>query len=496
MIDTTTAQLDYTGKDFTALVEAMLALARERLPEWTDQTDNDPGRVLLELVAHSLDLQLYYVDRLANESYIDTAVEDRSLVHLLRLIGYELRPPRAASADLNLYFDGAAAGTVTVPTGARFETSAKLTGTPVPFQYIRTPLAIPLPSLPLVTIAGVTYRAFTGLPLVQVDSAVIGEVIGTSDATPGQRFRLARSPLVDGTLRVMADEGSGPREYEIRESLLESSAVERHVAVRRDESDVIWVEFGARVPPRIRNGLTASYRVGGGAKGNVPAQSIVTAVTALPDLKKVSNPLPASGGSDREPLAEAVARAPRQYRSQGRAVTAADYESHALAFGVGKARARAAGWNRVELYVAPAGGGFPSDTLKQDLAAYFESRRTLTAIIDVLDPVYPAVEVVGDLEIEPYVFTQQVKTAVQAAVAGLLAFDAVDFGDTLFLSKVYEAIEGVDGVRGVNITRFNLRGDPGPPIPESGRLAFGWNEIPVAAFVDGIQLTTVTGGAA
>lgn len=496
----TRPRVDYTGKDFDSLLEAMFEMARERLPEWTDHSKNDGGVVLLELVAHAIDVQLYYVDRLANESYLETAVEDRSIVNLLRLIGYELRPPRPATSNLILLFDKTATGVVTIGTGAQFETSAKVTGTPVAFQYVRPPLAIDRGALPLIKHEKVEYRAYAGLPVTQVDASIANETLGSSDGTPGQRFRLARRPLIEGSLQVFVDEGAGPRGYDVRPSLLDSGPADRHVTTRRDELDDTWVECGnalyAVIPPRRRNNLTASYRIGGGVKGNVPALSIAKAVTTIADLKKVFNPLAATGGSDRETLANAVMRAPRQFRSMGRAVTAADYESHALEFGVGKARARAAGWNRIDLFVAPVGGGYPTDTLKEDLSAYFETRRIVTSLVELRDPRYAKIEIRGILEVEPYFFTEQVKARAQEAVRNLLSFDKVDFADTLYLSKVYESIEAIDGVRSVAVTRFNREDVALPAIPLEGKLQLEWDEIPVAAFVEGIFFDEVTGGAA
>lgn len=495
------SRIDYTRKDFDALLEGMLALARERLAEWTDQSPNDPGVVLLELVANAVDVQLYYVDRLANESYLETAVEDRSLVNLLRLIGYELRPPKPASATLTLLFDKTKSGSVTVPANARFETPAKLTGKPVPFLYVRPDLSINLDTLSLSTFDKVEYKTYTGLPLEQVDAVISNEVLGSSDASAGQRFRLARTPLIEGSLQVFVDEGAGPRGYTIQPSLLESGPTDRDVTTERDENDDTWVEFGngkyGVIPPRLRNNITASYRIGGGEKGNVPASSILTPVAAIANLKKCYNPLAATGGSEREPIDEAVQRAPRQFRSMGRAVTVQDYESHALQFGVGKARARAADWNRIELYVAPAGGGYPTDTLKEDLSAYFESRRIMTSLLDLLDPTYVRVAIRGTLLVEPYFFTEQVTARVQEAVANLLSFDEVDFEQTLYLSSVYQVIENTEGVTAVNITMFKRDDDTASPdLPPDGKLQLGWNEIPVASFVGGIQLDSVTGGAA
>ena len=38
---------DFTSRDFESLVDSLLDLATVRLPEWTDQSENDVGRMLL-----------------------------------------------------------------------------------------------------------------------------------------------------------------------------------------------------------------------------------------------------------------------------------------------------------------------------------------------------------------------------------------------------------------------------------------------------------------
>ena len=49
--------------------------------------------LLVDLFAYVGDVIAYYQDRIASESFLDTAVERRSVLNLLRLIGYELAPP-------------------------------------------------------------------------------------------------------------------------------------------------------------------------------------------------------------------------------------------------------------------------------------------------------------------------------------------------------------------------------------------------------------------
>jgi hypothetical protein len=498
MNDNGRPRIDYTHKDFASLRDAMLELAAEKLPAWTDHSPNDLGVMLVELFAYMGDIMLYYQDRIAHESYLDTAVERRSVVNLLRLLGYELRPPTAASADLTLLFDKAAPGTVTIPTAAEFETNAQLTGKPVTFQYVREPLTVDLDQLPIQQHSdGQKYKFFRTLPVIQVDRVVTGEVVGSSDGSAGQRFALLGVPLIEGTLELRVDEGGGPKLWERRSSLLYSSAGDEHYDVRRDENGVAWVGFGddkyGKIPRRGRNNILATYRTSGGEKGNVPPFSITEAVTNIDRLKLVLNAGPAVGGAEAEPSEEAALRAPKLFRAMGRAVTAGDFEAHAHEFGVGKARARSAGWNSIDLFVAPAGGGLPSDTLKEDLRNYFESKRMMTSIVEIQDPVYVSVYVEGTLEIEAYFYASQVQERVENAVRSLLAFDNVAFEATLYLSKVYEAIEAIDGVRGVNVTRF-ARSDSTTPLPADGTLRFGWNEIPQAGRAKGILLTEVIGG--
>lgn len=492
-------RIDYTNKDYESLREALLELARERLPEWSDHSPNDLGVMMVEAFSYLGDVLLYYQDRIANESYLETAVERRSVMHLLRLIGYELHPALPSSADLTLLFKDDVLDLVTINTGAIFETTAKVTGKPVSFQYLGAPLVIDLSRISITVRYqdNKLYKPYDTLPVTQVDNRVANENLGSSDGSANQRYTLLQQPLITETLEVMVDEGGGAKAWTRQETLLYSQSTDEHYMIQRDADDRAVVIFGdgryGKIPRRGRSNITASYRIGGGIKGNVPANSITKVVTSVTHLEKVYNKFAASGGLDHEDVNDAAQRAPRLFRSHNRAVTAQDYESHARAFGVGKARARAGSWNRIELFVAPAGGGQPTDTLKDDLRAYFESRRIMTAILDIRDPMYVAVTIEADLEVEAYYFTDQVAQLARDAVRNLLRFEKVNFEDVLYISKFYEVIEAIEGVRGVNITRFS-RPDSLEELPKKGLLKFEWNEIPIAKHIEGVLLNSVRGG--
>ena len=70
------------------------------LSQLKTKEDNDFSIALLDAWAVVSDVLTFYQERIANESYLLTSRERFSLLHLARLIGYELRPGSAASTYL------------------------------------------------------------------------------------------------------------------------------------------------------------------------------------------------------------------------------------------------------------------------------------------------------------------------------------------------------------------------------------------------------------
>jgi Baseplate J-like protein len=108
------------------------------LDNLTTRELSDPSIALLDAWALVADVLTFYQERIANEGYLETALERRSILELAKLIGYRLRPGISASAFLALTvstgFEGdIPAGTraQTVPAAGQspqfFETSSVLT---------------------------------------------------------------------------------------------------------------------------------------------------------------------------------------------------------------------------------------------------------------------------------------------------------------------------------------------------------------------------------
>lgn len=486
--------VDYMARDYDSLLRSMRELIPHKLPEWTDnESEADFGNVLLQLFAHMGDILSYYQDRIANESFLGTAQTRRSIIHHLRLIGYRLSTAAPASAVLDIQFPAGFSDVVVIRRGYAFATKSTADAPSLRFEYAaEEPLEIDGAALP-------TDKIYHGLP-VEEGRLITNELLGVSDGTPDQVYELAHRPLIlrspgeasriNRDIILIATLGTAVTSWELKDTLAFSRNNQNDFVVEIDEQDRAFVHFGDGAfgaIPSVGSEVRVDYRVGGGLTGNVAANSIVSIADAPPLSlvgATVTNPARATGGAERETIAHAVQHAPQVFRSLKRAVTADDYKALALDLpGVGKVRAVAKNWNTVMLSVAPAGGGQVSDVLEANLLAYFEDKRMLSTQIEIEDVDYVPIYITAELGVISFYSPNAVRAQVEQAVAALLAFDTVDFAQTLYVSKFFEKIEDVDGVRFVNITEFR-REDSAEMFPASGKLVMGVSEIPIIPDVD------------
>jgi hypothetical protein len=94
--------IDYLAKDYSSFRQALLDFIPTRLPDWTERSEADLGIALLELFAATADNLSYMQDRVANEAFLSTATQRRSVAAHLALIGYQMDQGAAASTFLQL----------------------------------------------------------------------------------------------------------------------------------------------------------------------------------------------------------------------------------------------------------------------------------------------------------------------------------------------------------------------------------------------------------
>src|SRR5262249_54543811 len=149
------------------------------------------------------------------------------------------------------------------------------------------------------------------------------EVLGSSDGSAFQSYPLKKKPLtylpstdpeglsaVKSTLNVIVNGVS----WNEQPNLAESAPNAQDFTTTLDDTGQTTVLFGdgfngAR-PPSGTNNIHARYRKGLGSLGNLAAGSIQQLIDSIPDLKKVTNPVPSSGGSDADSPAQIRITAP------------------------------------------------------------------------------------------------------------------------------------------------------------------------------------------
>ncbi|SOE87085.1 putative baseplate assembly protein [Burkholderia sp. YR290] len=118
--------------------ESMLAAlsdsSRPALQSLRTRDDDDFSIALLDAVAMMADVLSFYQERIANECYLRTATERRSVLEMARLIGYELRAGVAANAFLAFTLDEA----IGAPKQVSIDIGSKVQSIPAPGQKPQT----------------------------------------------------------------------------------------------------------------------------------------------------------------------------------------------------------------------------------------------------------------------------------------------------------------------------------------------------------------------
>jgi predicted phage baseplate assembly protein len=123
-----------------SLLAALSEARHPALQRLNAREDDDFAIALLDAWATVADVLTFYSERIANESYLRTATERRSVLELARAIGYELDPGVAASAPLAFTLEdapGAPLATVVEP-GTKVQSVPKPGELPQIFETVET----------------------------------------------------------------------------------------------------------------------------------------------------------------------------------------------------------------------------------------------------------------------------------------------------------------------------------------------------------------------
>jgi hypothetical protein len=240
--------------------------------------------------------------------------------------------------------------------------------------------------------------------------------------------------------------------------------------------------FGAAPDPGTL--FSALYRVGGGLIGNVPADTIVNVVPGQAQSALViscTNPLPASGGTEAETIAQVADRAPQKFAAEPlRVVQAGDYVAAAQSLPfvqqAGTTFRWTGSWLTVFTAANPIGSEQPSLEELEELTELLDRRRLAGYESYVLPPRYVSIDLSLVVCAEPSYFASDVQEAVLARLRpgplpgggyGFFDHSQWSFGQPLEPSALFAAVQSCIGVAGVYAAEYRERG-----------VQLEWTELP------------------
>jgi predicted phage baseplate assembly protein len=259
-----------------------------------------------------------------------------------------------------------------------------------------------------------------------------------------------------------------------QQTLLEQGESDQAFVVEVEADGRATLRFGDKTngkSPDSGTSFTAQYRIGNGADGNVGAESLRFLAAADARLQGCTNPLPAAGGIDPETNDQVRRRAPQAFLTQERAITMPDYEAVAEKnpqVDQAVATLRWTGsWYTVFIAAEPQGGGNLSPALAQAVKRNVNRFRLAGQDLQLQSPQYVSLDIELTVCVDPDYFQRDVETALVEVLGtrimsngqkGIFFPDNFTFGQTVYLSPIYQAARSVAGVLSVTATKFQPQG--------------------------------------
>lgn len=300
-------------------------------------------------------------------------------------------------------------------------------------------------------------NAVDAVNLTTEGSAELGDSSGQAEQT----FLLPKRPVDAGSLRIEVTLASGAVETDwlLVEDFFASKADDKHFMLNAAAGSISFGDGALGLIPAAGAKIAATvWRYGGGAAGNeVMAGAVKTMVDQIAGIEKVINPRAAAGGADEQDLDDFIRKAPGQLRSERGAVTANDFELHAVSIG-GVRKARALGGRHPDYPDVEVPGAVtvfivadtsrmpphPSAELIRSVCRVLDKKRLITTEVYVAAPRFMEVRVEARLLVAAQASFDQV--ALEAAKRLDLRLSPAEraFGEDLSPAALYAALLGPD----------------------------------------------------
>ena len=408
--------------------------------------------ILMDLLAYNTHYNAYYLNMVANESFLDTALLRDSVVSHAKTLGYTPYSVTAPKATINVTVESGSTTPETATISKGFTFSSNLIDS-VSYNFVTL-------NETKVTKSNTAFY-FENLDVYE-GSLVSYSFNYVKNSNPKSVFILPDSTIDTSTITVSVTPNSGNTATQVYNPVTEildvdSTSLVYFLQEGRDGNYEIY--FGDDVIGKaLIDGSTINvdYLVTNGTVGNKidgfrPALVISGYTDITVDVVNV-----AAGGSNRESVDSIKYSSAAQYATQNRLVTVKDYESYiknhypsvdSISVWGGEDEIPKV-FGKVYVALKPKGNYFISETEKQRIIDEIISPKAIISVqTEIRDPEYLYLILENDVQYDPkktILTEQQLKTNIRQAILSYNETNLNKFGTIYVSSDVQDGIAKID----------------------------------------------------
>lgn len=388
--------LNLVGLDFQDIKDNLKSYLKRTSSPFKDMDyEGSNINTLLDVLSYNTYLNSFYLNMVASEMFLDSAVLRDSVISHAKELNYVPRSFRSAEAKISFSVTpGTSLDALLIPKGTTFTTRVRSNN-----YTFSTNTNIVLIANSTGSFNANNISIFEGVYVT--DSYVYG---GTDE---NQRFILSNPTADTSSMTVFVTENNGANTYTYTraESFLGQGSNSQIYFLQPAENSQYEIIFGDnRVGRKPQAGavVTIEYRVSNGEQPNGASIFVIDGpIQGQSDISDITTEQVARSGSVSETLESIKFNATRYYQNQGRAVTPSDYENLLLAnfseitavSAYGGEDAIPPQYGRVYISVDVDGSQGASDLDKSRYSDFIRSRSTLGLLPVFFDPEFLNVEV-------------------------------------------------------------------------------------------------------
>ena len=469
-------RLRVTELDFDTIKSNLQTFLNQQ-SQFTDYDFEGSGlNVLLDILAYNTHYNAYYLNMVANESFLDTALLRDSVVSHAKALGYVPHSMKAPIATINFSVAAAnmADGTLTIPAGYSFlsnQIDSKV------YNFV---------VLDDITVSKANSSYYFENLDISEGQLITYSFNHNQSANPKQVFTLPDNDIDTTTIKVGVSPTSTTTDiavYNLVTDILDITNTSQVYYLQETKNGQYQIYFGNNVIGKsLPDGAVVSvtYLVTNGTSAN-KANNFVGALTLTDSLNQtqtnftVTPVSAASGGAERESVDDIKFGSAAQFATQNRLITTKDYESYikknypavdSISVWGGEEETPKA-YGKVYIALKPKQDYYISETEKQRIIDEIISPKSVVSVDTIIrDPEYLYLLVANYVEYDKKKTTQNAESIKNSIRNAILLYNQTNlnqFGSTFVLSKLQDSIDSVDlnAIRGSEtILRLQKRFEP------------------------------------